>query len=424
LSERRCLSFGSVEVMSTRTTTAIAAASIALLAGGRAFGFDASTVDGAVKANNAFGFDFYLQSRRGQYNFVCSPAGAAIALTMVAAGAHGETQAEILHTLHIDSENLPENLDKTYGSFAAILTALKERDGKDGLALNMASRLWIRKDLEPRPAYVSLLHDVFRTPLPEVDFDNWGKAAVAAINQWASDETHGRVPQILARLSGTGAFVLANVVSMTGAWQQPFEERATYDAKFNNPPKNRTTVKMMKQLRRFGYAQVDGAKLVELPYWGGLSMIVVLPDEFDGLEKIENRLGGHYAEWVGALEPQGVDLELPRFTTTTALPLVDLLKAMGILRAFDRRQANFSDMANASFGEADRKNLYIGDAIQKVRIETAASVITIHHERRKGLLSEPPPPVIFHANHPFMYVVRDVKSGEILFMGRMVKPTK
>jgi serine protease inhibitor len=93
--------------MSTRISAAIAAVSVALLAGGRAFGFDASTVDGAVTASNAFAFDFYLQARRGQDNFVCSPAGAAIALTMVAAGAHGKTQAEMLHALHIDSENLP-----------------------------------------------------------------------------------------------------------------------------------------------------------------------------------------------------------------------------------------------------------------------------------------------------------------------------
>ncbi len=410
--------------MSTRIFAAIAAAYIAVFAGGRAFGFDASTVDGAVKASNVFAFDFYLQARRGQGNFVCSPAGAAIALTMVAAGAHGETQAEMLHALHIDSENL----DKAYRSFAAILTALKERDGKDGLALNVASRLWIRKDFKFRPAYVSLLRDVFRTPLPEVYVDNGGEAAVAAINHWASDETHGRVPQLLARLSGTGAIVLANVVYVTGAWQQPFEERASYDAKFTTPP-SRTAVKikMMKRLGRFGYAQVDGARLIEMFYRGGLSMIVVLPDEADGLEKIENRLGGHYDEWVGALEPQGIDLELPRFTTTTALPLVDLLKAMGILRAFDRRQANLSDMANASVGEAERQNPYIGDAIHEVRIETAAPVITIHHERRTHILilrPEAPRPIIFHANHPFMHVVRDVKNGEILFMGRVVKPAE
>jgi serpin B len=415
--------------MSTRISAAIAAASIALFAGGRAFGFDASTVDGAVTASNAFAFDFYLKARRGQGNFVCSPAGAAIALTMVAAGAHGETQAEMLHALHID----PVNLDKTYRSFAAILTALKERDGKVGPALNMAARLWIRKDLEPRPAYVSLLRDVFRTPLPEVNFDNRGEAAVAAINQWASDETHGRVPQVFARLRGTASIVLANVVSMTGSWQQPFEEGATYDAKFTtSPQRTAVKIKMMKRGHsRYGegyvqgYAQVDGAKLVELPYWGGLSMIVVFPDEADGLEKIENRLGGHYDEWVGALEHQVVDLELPFFATTTALPLVDLLKAMGILLAFDPRQANFSDKSNASVGETDWQNPYIGDAIQKVRIETPAPISFHHSNKKNGNLELPGlPPIIFHANHPFMYVIRDVKSGVILFMGRVVKPTE
>jgi serpin B len=395
--------------MRTHISAAIVAASVALLVSVRAFGFDASTVDGAVKASNAFGFDFYLQARRGQGNFVCSPAGAAIALTMVAAGAHGETRAEMLRALHIDSENLPANLDKTYRSFAAILTALNERDGKDGLALNVASRLWIRKDLDPRPAYVLLLRDVFRTPLTEMDFDNRGEAAVAAINQWASDETHGRVPQVFARLSGTGGIVLANVVYMMGAWWQPFEQRATYDAKFTGPLK-KAAVKMMKQLGRFGNVHVDGAKLVELPYKGGLSMIVVLPDDSYGLEKIENRLGGHYDEWVAALEPQEVDLELPRFTTTTALPLVDLLKAMGSLQAFDRHQANFSDMVNAPVGEEEVQNLYVGDAIQKVQIEMAAPVIAIHHERRTDILIlrlETPPPVIFHADHPFLYLVRD-----------------
>jgi serine protease inhibitor len=95
-----------------------------LLAGGCATTFEASTVDGAVKASNAFGFDFYRQTRAGQENFVGSPARAAIALTMAAAGARGETQSEMLHILHID----PGQADQTYGSFAAILTALNERN--------------------------------------------------------------------------------------------------------------------------------------------------------------------------------------------------------------------------------------------------------------------------------------------------------
>ena len=133
--------------MSTRIFAAIAATSVAWFAGGcattspkaPATTFEASTVDGAVKASNAFGFDFYRQGRKNRDNFVCSPAGAAIALTMVAAGARGETQAEMLNTLHID----PADLDQTSASFAAILMALKSHDGKDGLVLNVADRVWV-----------------------------------------------------------------------------------------------------------------------------------------------------------------------------------------------------------------------------------------------------------------------------------------
>ena len=408
----------SVEAMSTRISAAVAAMYVAWFAGGCATTFKASTVDGAAKASNAFGFDFYRMARAGRDNFVCSPAGAAIALTMVAAGARGENQEEMLHTLHIG----PANLDQTYGSFASILTELKSRDSKDGLVLNVADRVWIQKDLKLRSDYVSLLRDRFRAPLAAQDFQTDRGAALSAINQWASDETHGRIPQILARLYEAARMVLANAVYMMGEWQHPFEKSDTYDGKFTTV-KEQTTVKMMRQVSHFRYAQVRGAKLVEMPYKGGLSMIVVLPNDVDGLEKVEDRLGSSYAEWIGAVEYKEVDLELPHFTVTTELPLVCLLQAMGIRRAFDPDRADFSGMA----AEA---SLFIGDAIQKAWIGTSEngteaaavtviemSVVLVH--QLDGPL--PPKPVIFHADHPFLYLIRDVESGEILFAGRIVK---
>lgn len=405
--------------MRTRISAAIVSASIAFLVGGRSFGFNASTVEGAIKASNAFGFDLYLQARRGQLNFVFSPAGATAALTMTAAGAHGKTRAEMLHALHID----PENFDQTYAAFAAILTALKGHDGNDGLSLNVATHLWVRKNLEPRPIFLSLLHDVFHVPLSEVSFDRRGEGAVAAINQWASDETHGRARQVIARLSGADTVVLTNVASMTGAWGLPFEERATYDAEFTAPlQRTAVKVKMMKRLGRFRYSQVDGAKVIELFYQGELSMIVVLPDGSDDLEKIENRLGDRFDEWVEALEQRDVDVELPRFATTTVLPLANLLKAV--------TQANFPEMASDSFAQADRQNPPIGRAVQTASIETPAPINT--PSRRVKLSGDPilyVEPVrslerrsAFHANHPFMYIVRDVRSGQIIFMGRIVNP--
>ncbi len=414
--------------MSTLISAAMAAACAALFAGGcattgfKAPTFNASTVDGAVKASNAFGFALYRQARKGQDNFVCSPAGAAIALTMVAAGARGETQAEMLHTLHID----PANPDQTYGSFATILAALKSRDGDDDLVMNVADRVWVQKDLKLWPDYVSLLRDGFRAPLAEVDFKTDSEAALSAINQWASDETHGRIPQILAGLNDAVRMVLANAVYMMGAWQQPFEENDTRNSKFATVNKE-STVRMMRQVSTFRFAEVHGAKLIELPYKGGLSMIVVLPKDVDDLAKIEERLSDSYPDWIGALKYREVDLELPRFTVTTELPLIPMLTAMGIRRAFDPDRADFSGMA------VPEVTLFVGNAIQKAWIETnemgteasAVTVVEVHAVLIRAIdRPPPPPPVIFHADHPFLYLIRDMKSGAILFLGRMVKPAQ
>jgi len=410
--------------MTQRISAVEAAVCVTLFAGGCATtSFRVSTLDGAVKAGNAFGFDLYRAAKAGRGNFVCSPAGAAIALTMAAAGARGETQAEMLHALHA----APADLDQAYRAFASVLTTLISRDGEDGLVLDLANRVWVQKDLRLRPHYVSLLRDVFRAPLAEVDFKTDREAALLAINQWGSQQTHGRIPQILAKVNPKARMVLVNAVYMMGEWQQPFVESATHDGKFTTA-KEVTTVKMMRQVSRFRYAQVRGAKLVELPYKGGLSMVVVLPTDVDGLEKIEDRLGGSYADWIGALEYKEVDLELPRFTVATELALVGLLMKMGIRRAFKPDLADFSGMT-----EEVEARLFIGDAIQKAWIgtdengtEAAAVTAVVMEVHSIGKLERlpPPPPVIFHANHPFLYLIRDVKSGGILFLGRIVEPSR
>ena len=392
---------------------------VSLIAAGLAGGcattrFNASTVDGAVKASNAFGFDYYREIRKGRDNFVCSPAGAAIALTMAAAGARGETQAEMLRVLHI----APTNLDQTYASFAAVLAAVKARGGQDGLVLTMSDRAWVDKTFMLVPAYQALLRDVFRAPVVQLDFRNDNQAALATINQWSSDETHGRIPEILDRVKGP--VVLANAIYMLGEWQSPFAASATGEARFTTAAGS-TSAKMMRQLSDFRFAQVGGTKLVELPYKGGLSMILVLPQGVDGLAKVEDEIASSYADWLQALNIRAVDVKLPRFTTETNLELTGPLDSLGIHLAFN-------GMADFSGIDGTRK-LYIAQAVQKAWIETsekgteAAAVTVIELRIKSSREPPPPPPVVFHADHPFMYLIRDTESGEILFMGRVVKPT-
>jgi serpin B len=375
--------------------------------------FNASTVDGAVKASNAFGFDFYRQIRKGRDNFVCSPAGAAIALTMAAAGARGETQAEMLRALHI----APANLDQTYASYAAVLAMVNVRDGRDGLVLTMADRAWVDKSLTLVPAYQALLSDVFRAPIVQLDFAKDKQAALATINQWSSDETHGRIPKILDRV--TGPLVLANAIYMLGEWQSPFAASATGTDRFTTAAGSTSTI-MMRQLSDFRFAQVGGTKLVELPYKGGLSMILVLPQAVDGLERVEDEIPNSYTDWLQALSIRTVDVKLPRFTTKTNLDLLAPLRLLGIEKAFGS-MADFS-------GIDGTRELFIGQVVQKAWIETSekgteAAAVTAIEFIKESTVEPPPPPVVFHADHPFMYLIRDTESGEILFMGRVVKPS-
>jgi serpin B len=409
---------------------------IGLFEAGCASSFEASTVAGAVKASNAFGFDLYRQARDGRDNFVCSPAGASIALTMAAAGARGDTQKEMLDVLHID----PTNLDQTYTSYAAILAALKAYDGKDDLLLSVADRIWVQKGFKLRKDYLALLRERFRAPLSEVDFVHAPGEATSAINRWASDETHGRIPEILGESSDVTRMVLANAVYLKAKWVRPFEGADTRDDWFTISG-GRIQTKTMRQMGGFGFAKVSGAKLLELRYQGApLSMVIVLPDSTDGLPDIEDRLPGSYAGWIRSLETQLVDVKLPRFKTETSLPLVELLKTLGIRLAFDGCKSNFSGMNDFTLpkkppgqfrcpDDADG-NLYIGNALQKAWIETnelgteAAAVTVVEMEvvLTSAIDRPEPKPVIFHADHPFLYLIRDTKTGVILFAGRVVAP--
>lgn len=344
---------------------------------------------------------------------MCSPAGAAIALTMVAAGARGETPAEMLRALHIEAASL----DQAYAAFAAVLSALEARDGEGGLVLTVADRVCIDKDLPLRPDYASLLRDPFRAPIVRLDFLHDNEAALLAINRWAAEETHGRIPRILDEVEGP--LVLANAIYMLGQWQQPFPKSATADHPFTSGA-GRTSVKMMSQRASFRYAQVPGAKLVELPYQGGLSMLVILPDSVDGLAQVEDRMGDAYPRWMQALEWKDVDLKLPHFTVEAELGLNGLLWAMGIHRAF-LDGADFSGMVEG-------RSLALKKAIQKAWIETsekgteAAAVTALGVIDISDVDDETLPPVVFHADHPFVYLIRDSKSGIILFMGRLATP--
>jgi serpin B len=371
---------------------------------------DARSAKGAATASNRFGFDLYDKLRERPGNMIVSPVSAEIALAMASAGARGETLDEMARVLYVD------HLGEAHTSFGNLLRSLNGRDGAEA-TVQIADRLWGEKSRSFHPAFLATLRDEYGSPLVDVDFLHAPDAAAAEIDAWASKETHGRIQGILGpgSLSTNTTLVLANAVYFKGAWKSPFSVSATATADFTSPS-GKAKVRMMHQHDWFAYAHAAGVQIVELPYRGGFSMVVILPDDSAGLPGIERRVGADYDAWIGALERTQVDLRLPPWKTTSTYGLVPALESLGLRRTFGA--ADFSGMADGP--------LAIGQVVQKAFVESdekgseAAAVTTAW--MMDEALESAPPVATFHADHPFLYFIRDPATGVVLFVGRYVGP--
>ena len=389
-----------------------------LLSPDRAFGLwgakalDASTPEGATAASNAFGFDLYAQLKQDGGNLICSPLSAAVALNMASAGARGATRAEMLSVLHVDPQRAPE----THASFGSLLAAINGRDGTGGVILHVADRLWGQSGFSFNRDFLTLLRDSYRAPLETVDFEHASGDAATAINHWVAAQTHDRIPQIVSKddLPPTTRLVLTNAVYFKGKWDRPFAQSHTRPRLFVGVSGS-AYVPTMAQQGSFRYAREGSVQVLELTYGGDLSMVVALPDGPADLPAVERTLPRNYAGWLAALRPTLVDLWLPRWTSRSRLDLGAKLQAAGMRLAFSQA-ADLSGISNAP--------LSIDKVLQEAFIEVnetgteaaAATSVAVRLHSRHGPAEEPK---IFHADHPFLYLIRDRKTGAVLFLGRV-----
>jgi serpin B len=268
--------------------------------------------------------------------------------------------------------------------------------------------------------FVRLMAERYRAPWQPVDFRQDADAARTKINRWVEQETRDRIRELLlpGSLDAMTELVLTNAAYFYGAWVEPFDARMTRDGAFATPGGSAST-RFMWRDGATRYAQLDGLQIVELPYKGGFSMLVVLPDDPRGLAAVESRLPGGYQRWVRALAEEQVEILLPRWRAESTQSLNDHLEKLGMRHAF-------SDGADFS-GMIDSGSLQISAVIQKAFIEVtetgteaaAATAVVLGGESVEPPRRQPRP---FHADHPFLYVVRDQETGAILFMGRVVNP--
>lgn len=365
----------------------------------------------AAAASNRLGFDIYPRLPDADKNAVFSPPSLAIALAMAASGARGETLAEMRRVLH--SDGWPD----TDPAFAALLGSLNAVDGREGLVFHTENRLWGQRGVVFNGDFVSRMTVSYGAPEEDVDFLDDPIAACRTIDAWASGATHGRVPHLFDRCP-RGPLVLTNAVYFKGKWQVPFEARETTDLEFRTLRGETIRVPTMRQNTSASYAHVDGVKVLELPYLGGLSMLVAVPDDPKRLEEIERHLGPRRESWRTALasDPWDVDVYLPKWTDNPNYSLVRSLGALGMRIAFGNHAdlsgihatlpLKIDDVGQSTFIAVDEEGT-------EAAAVTGLSIIPVSLSLRRAE---------FRANRPFIYLIEDRSSGAALFIGRVVDP--
>jgi serpin B len=257
--------------------------------------------------------------------------------------------------------------------------------------------------------------------LKEVDFINAREEARKTINAWVEEQTKAKIKELIRPniLNEDTRLVLTNAIYFKAAWRLPFSPKQTVDGDFTVADGKKVKARLMRGPNRTNYFKGEGFEALELPYEAhDLSMVVLLPNKADGLPALEKRLtAANLAQWLARLSDHGVDVTLPKFKLTSEFMLKDVLSKMGMPIAFDRNKADFSGMTT-------RERLFISHVVHKAFVDVneagteAAASTAVVMERTSA-----PPPATFRADHPFVYLIRDNRTGSILFLGRVVNPS-
>jgi serpin B len=383
---------------------------------------DVSTSEQAllIEGNSAFAFELYQALREEDGNLFYSPHSISVALAMTYAGARNETAEQMADTLQFLLEQ--DRLHPTFNWLDAELASRGEgAQGKDGegFRLNIVNAIWGQKDYEFLSDFLDVLAENYGAGLRILDFITETEASRLAINQWVSDQTEGRIKDLIPQgsIDALTRLVLTNAIYFNAAWEYPFDEDMTADGLFYLLNGEQVTVPMMKQTESFGYTEGEGYQAVELLYDGNeLSMVILLPEagQFQAFE--EGLQSQQVCDIISGLQPSPVALTMPKFEFDSEFSLKDTLAGMGMPIAFSGA-ADFSGMT----GTLD---LHITAVLHKafVSVDEAGTEATAATAVIVGESAMPGQPVEVTIDRPFIFLIRDIETGAILFVGRVMNP--
>ena len=375
-----------------------------------------------VNGNSEFAWDLYQVVKAEDGNLFYSPYSISLALAMTYAGAKGDTAKQMADTLHYDLSQTA--LHPAFNSLALELASRGQgAQGKDekGFRLNIVNAIWGQKDYKFISAFLDLLAENYGAGLRVLDFIKDPNASRETINNWVSEQTEGRIKDLIPEgaITPLTRLVLTNAVYFNAAWREKFEESATQNGQFHLVNGTEVTVPMMRKTDSYGYVKSGNVVGVELPYDGNELSMVILTNATGTFTDFEKGLTfSKVNELIDGIRYSEVRLTMPKFEFESKFGLKETLQGMGMALPFQD---------NADFtGISTQSDLYIDDVIHKAFIsvdeagtEAAAATAVII-----GTTSMPVEQAVVTLDQPFVFLIRDIQTGAIIFIGRVMNPAQ
>lgn len=378
-------------------------------------------VESLVDGNNIFALDMYQSLASQDGNLIYSPFSISLALAMTYAGARGETESQMADVLHFNGQNI-------HPSFNALDLALIQRgestdQDQEPMQLNIANAVWAEQTYPFVQEFLDTVAVNYGAGIRLADFISQYESVRKEINGWVEEQTKDKIKNLLAEgtLNPRTRMVLVNAIYFKADWLTTFDPNSTYDAPFYLLDGSETQVKMMAEgLYGIPFISGGGYQAIELPYAGGTAaMTIIVPDE-GNFTAFESTLDAtKLNEILNAMQPASVQLGLPKFQFESQFSLPNQLSALGMVDAFDPNLADFSGMTG-------NRDLFISDVIHKAFVavdekgtEAAAATAVIMELAMAPMFEN-----VLTIDRPFIFIIRDTISGQILFMGRVVNPAK
>lgn len=365
-----------------------------------------------VNNNNSFAFSLYNKTM-GMNSRVVSPLSVTYLMSMLANGADGETQKQILATLGWAGEGIQQPSLQDINDYSRMLIEKTARLDK-AVTVEIANYVAVNKEFKLNSKFQKSVERDYKAGVESLNFTS--PSTLKRINDWCNDRTHGMIPSIINEVDPDAVSYLMNAIYFNGTWKDKFSKEETKQEMFRGYTRDIQYVDMMHRHGEYFYADGDGYSAVSIPYGNGaFRMTVILPTEGSFLRDVMASMdGGKFQALQRSMEKCNVDLKIPRFTTEVDLPLNDIISALGAPLIFSS-QADFSQFARGDF--------YVSKMFQKAKIEvseegTKAAAVTAAIMMMSAVRPEKKRNVVFHADSPFAYIISENSTGSIYFMGQ------